>query len=70
MAPVVWQLYLYRPMRSVLIHTTILLWVTLHLSYKKQELLAFTGTWVPGFPGLIGRIRGAHIFTFLWCDMC
>jgi hypothetical protein len=43
------------------------IWVTLHVSKKKQELLAFTGTWVPGFPGLIGGIRVAHIFTFLFC---
>jgi hypothetical protein len=46
------------------------IWVTLHVSNKKQELLAFTGTWVPWFPGLIGGIRVAHIFTFLCCGLC
>jgi hypothetical protein len=33
----------------------------LHVSNKKQELLAFTGTWVPGFPVLIA---GIHVLLF------
>ena len=40
----------------------------MHVFNKKQELLAFTGTWVPVFPGLIGWIRVAHIF--LCCGLC
>ena len=48
----------------------------MHVSNKKQELLAFTGTWVPGFPVLIGGIRVLFfcvvvcvLFVFVMCPV-
>jgi hypothetical protein len=41
------------------------IWVTWHVSYKKQELWACAHGFTPGFDG----VRVAHLFNFLSCVM-
>ena len=60
-----WSLFHRFYNRTYFYRTWPYLWVTRWLSYKKQELL------IPrehlDSPPIFGRVRGAHIFSFLHC---
>ena len=44
------------------------IWVIRRESFKKQELLILSGTWVHS--RFIGGVRVAHVFSFLCCIFC
>ena len=45
----------------------LIIWVTCRVSYKRQELLLFTSTWV--HKRLLDWLRFTHLFSFLCCSI-